>query len=244
MIEAGKIVGELLEVLRKSTFPGITTKELDRIAENYIIKNGAIPSFKGQKGFGRNVPDYPASICASVNDEIIHGIPGGRTLKEGDIVSIDVGAEYKGYHGDAARTFPVGNISKDAQRLIDVTRESFFTGIRKAVPGNRIFEISGAIQDYVESNGYTVVREFVGHGIGRELHEEPEVPNYRGRIKGPRLVAGMAIAVEPMVNEGTASIYLGKNNWTVYTADGKLSAHYENTIIITDGDPLLTTLIS
>ena len=242
MKAAGEIVGELLNLLEEKIIPGITTKELDRFAENYIIGRGAFPSFKGVPGY-RNAPDFPASICASVNDEVIHGIPGSRVLHEGDIISIDVGACYKGYHGDAARTFSVGKCSAEALRLITVTRDSFFKGIEKAVPGNRVIDVSGAIQDHAESNGYSLVREYTGHGIGRSLHEEPEVPNYRGRVRGIRFIPGVAIAVEPMVNAGAAAVTLCKDGWTVRTSDHSLSCHYENTIIVTDGEPLITTLV-
>ena len=242
MKSAGAIVGELLNLLSEKIVPGISLKELDKFAESYIIKNGAFPSFKGVPGF-RGAPPFPASVCASVNEEVIHGIPGNRVLKNGDILSIDVGACYKGYHGDAARTYAVGKCSDDASRLITVTRECFFKGIENAVPGKRVIDVSAAIQDHAESNGYSLVRDFTGHGIGRELHEEPEVPNYRGRVRGIMFVPGIAIAVEPMVNQGTERIVMGKDGWLVKTADGKLSAHYENTIIIADGEPIITTLI-
>ncbi len=242
MKSAGKIVGEVLELLKEKILPGISTKELDRIATSYIIKNGAFPSFKGQRGLSGAIP-FPASLCVSINDEVIHGIPGERTLKTGDIVSVDVGACYKGYHGDAARTYPVGECTPEALRLIAVTEQSFFEGIQKAVPGYRIIDVSGSIQDYAEGHGYSLVREFTGHGIGKELHEDPEVPNFRGRIKGHRLEPGVAIAVEPMVNAGKCGIRIAENRWTVLTADGSLSAHYENTVIVTEEEPLLTTLI-
>ncbi|HHT92115.1 MAG TPA: type I methionyl aminopeptidase [Clostridiaceae bacterium] len=241
MKTAGRIVFEVLELLKEKVEPGITTKELDRIATNYIIKCGAFPSFKGVKGSHRAKP-FPAAICTSINDEVIHGIPGNRVLKEGDIISIDVGALYNGYHGDAARTYPVGKCSEEALRLIEVTQNSFFEGIKKAYTGNRIIDISGNIQDYVEKNGFSVVREFTGHGIGKELHEGPEIPNYRSRIPGPRLVSGMSLAIEPMVNAGMSNIRMASDHWTVLTADGKFSAHYENTVIITDNEPILTTL--
>jgi len=184
---------------------------------------------------------YPSGICASVNNEVIHGIPGNRELKSGDIVSIDVGACYNGYHGDAARTFAVGKCSKEALKLIEVTKNSFFEGLKKAYPDNRIIDISGNIQDYVEQNGYSLVKEFTGHGIGKELHEDPEVPNYRTKVRGHKLIPGIAIAVEPMVNSGEGDIIIAEDNWTVLTLDGELSAHYENTVIITEGEPLLTT---
>lgn len=237
MREAGRITGETLNLIERELKPGITTGQLDKIAEEYIRAQGALPSFKGLYG-------YPASICASVNNEIIHGIPGNRVLKEGDIISIDTGAYINGFHGDAARTFAVGKISSDAQRLIDVTRESFFKGIKYAVNGNYLCELSAAIQDYVEANGFSVVRDYVGHGIGREMHEDPNVPNYRTGKKGPRLIKGMTIAVEPMVNAGTYKVRRLSDGWTVVTKDGSLSAHYENTVLITDGEPELLTLVN
>jgi len=242
MTIAGKIVAEVLELMKENIYVGISTQQLDIIAERYIIKNGAFPSFKGQKGFS-GASDYPATICASVNEEIIHGIPSDRILKVGDIISIDVGACYKGYHGDAARTFAVGDISEDAKKLIDVTKNSFFKGVQMAVTGNRIDDISYEIQKYAESFGYSLVREFTGHGVGKELHEEPEIPNYRTRIRGQRLSHGMALAIEPMVNQGLAAINIKSNKWTVVTADGKLSAHYENTVMVSNGEPLILTLL-
>ncbi len=240
MRKSGEILANALEKIKEAVKPGVTTLELDRIAEEYIRGNGAEPSFKG---YGSPVPgamDYPASICASVNDEVVHGIPGLRMLKKGDIISIDIGVYYKGYHSDAARTFPVGDISCEAKKLIDVTRESFYEGIKYAVGGKRVFDISAAIQDYVERNGYSVVRDYVGHGIGREMHEEPQIPNYRSRER-KRLEAGMTLAIEPMVNEGRYDVKLLDNKWTVVTADGSLSAHYENTIVVTGAEPVIIT---
>ena len=242
MRKAGEIVALAHEEIRKNVVPGVTTLELDRIAEEVIKKHNAIPSFKGYEGLPGAV-DFPASICASVNEEVVHGIPGARVLKEGDIISIDIGAYYNGYHGDAARTVPVGNISEEARRLIEVTKESFFKGMSKAVEGNRIIDISGAVEDYVKSHGYSVVRDYVGHGIGQEMHEDPSIPNYRTIFRGPRLERGMALAIEPMVNIGTYKIKILGNKWTVVTADGKLSAHYENTVAITDKDPLILTML-
>lgn len=243
MRKAGEVVALAHKKIEESIAPGITTEELDRIVEEVIRKNGAIPSFKGYRCPYPDGIDYPSSICASVNDEVVHGIPGLRELKDGDIISIDIGAYLNGFHGDAARTFAVGNISPEAQKLIDVTKQSFFEGIKNAVEGNRIIDISSAIESYVVSFGYSVVREYVGHGIGREMHEEPQIPNYRSRERGPRLQRGMTLAVEPMVNEGTYKVKLLNNKWTVVTADGKLSAHYENTIAITENEPVILTML-
>lgn len=233
---AGKVIANLFEVLEKVIKPGVTTLELDRIAEEFIIKNGCIPAFKGLYGF-------PASICASVNDEVVHGIPGLRKLQEGDIISIDLGANYKGYNADAARTFPVGEISDETKKLIEVTRESFFEGIKYAREGNRLSDISHAIQVYVESHGFSVVRDYVGHGIGRKMHEDPQIPNFGPPGKGPRLKRGMTLAIEPMVNAGHYSVRTLEDNWTVVTVDGSLSAHYENTIVITEGEPEILTIL-
>ena len=215
--------------------PGVTTKAIDRAVREYIVSQGAKPSFLGYNG-------YPGSACISVNEEVIHGIPGGRILQDGDIVSIDVGAYYKGFHGDCAATFPCGTISAEAQKLIDVTKQSFFEGIRFATQGHRVSDISHAIQTYVESNGFSVVRSFVGHGVGRQLHEEPEVPNFGKAGHGPRLLRGMTLAIEPMVNEGVYDVRVLGDGWTTVTADGKLSAHYENTVLITDGEPEILTV--
>ena len=215
--------------------PGVTTKAIDQAVHDFIVGQGAKPSFLNYNGF-------PASACISVNSTVIHGIPGGYVLREGDIVSIDVGAFYKGFHGDCAATFACGAISTEAQRLIDVTKQSFFEGMKFATKGNRVQDISHAIQTYVESNGFSIVRSFVGHGVGRQLHEEPEVPNFGHPGRGPRLVKGMTIAVEPMVNAGTHEVRVLKDGWTVQTADGKLSAHYENTVLITDGEPEILTV--
>ncbi|MBZ4663312.1 MAG: map [Caloramator sp.] len=235
MRKAGQIVAETLLILEEAIKPGITTKELDKIAEEYIISCGARPSFKGYHGF-------PATICASVNEEVVHGIPGERVLKEGDIISVDCGAFYKGFHGDAARTFPVGKVTPEAQRLIDVTRESFFEGIKYAKVGNRLGDISAAIQEYVEKNNFSVVRDYVGHGIGREMHEQPSVPNYGKSGRGMRLNKGLVLAIEPMVNMGTFAVKELDDGWTVVTYDGKLSAHYENTVAILDNGPEILTL--
>ena len=231
---AGRIAGGALCEGGRAVRPGITTAELDKIIRHYIERAGAKPSFLHYNG-------YPASACISVNDEVIHGIPGSRVLKEGDIVSIDVGAKYKGFHGDCANTFAVGEISEQAKRLIDVTRESFFAGIQNAKVGLRISDISNAVQQYAEERGYFVVRDYVGHGVGEQLHEEPEVPNFGNPGHGPRLLAGMTIAVEPMINQSTEKVRALSDGWTVVTKDGGLSAHYEHTILITPGEPELLT---
>ena len=234
MRAAGRIVAETFEVLRPNIVPGITTLELDKIAAEHIKKSGATCSFYNYSG-------YPGHICISVNDEVIHGIPGKRVLNDGDIVSVDVGACIEGYHGDAARTFAVGTILPEAQKLISITEESFFEGIKHAQPGYRLGDISANIQAIVEKNGFSVVRDYIGHGIGSALHEDPEVPNFGTEGRGPRLVPGMTIAVEPMVNIGTFKVNTLSDDWTVVTADGKLSAHFENTILITNnGAEILT----
>ena len=235
MRQAGKITAAARALAGAMVAPGVTTREIDRAVYRYIKSQGAEPSFLNYQG-------YPASVCISVNDEVIHGIPGSRVLREGDIVSVDVGAYKDGYHGDCAATYPCGQISAEAQRLIEVTRQSFFEGLRYAREGYRLPDLSGAIQRYVESNGFSVVRDYVGHGIGTEMHEAPEIPNYVDpRMGRPRFLRGMTIAVEPMVNAGTHRVRVMKDGWTVKTADGKLSAHYENSILITDGEPELLT---
>ena len=235
MRQACKITAAARALAGEMVRPGVTTREIDQAVREYIVAQGAKPSFLGYHGF-------PASTCISVNNTIIHGIPGGYVLKEGDIVSVDVGALYEGFHGDCAATFACGAISTEAQKLIDVTKQSFFEGIRFAKRGNRVQDISHAIQTYVESNGFSVVRSFVGHGVGRQLHEEPEVPNFGNPGRGPRLVPGMTLAIEPMVNEGVYDAKVLKDGWTTVTADGKLSAHYENTVLITDGEPEILTV--
>ena len=236
MKKAGRIVGETLLLLEKEIKPGVTTAELDRMAEEFITKHGAKPSFKGLYGF-------PSSLCISVNEQVIHGFPGAYVLREGDIVSIDCGAFLDGFHGDAARTFPVGNISVEAQRLIDITKESFFQGIKFAKEGNKLTDISYGIQSYVEAAGFSVVRDFVGHGIGRNVHEDPNVPNFGKSGRGPKLLEGMVLAIEPMVNIGTHKVKTLKDGWTVVTADSSLSAHYENTVAILSDGPEILTLI-
>ncbi len=231
---AGKITAAARALAREMVKPGVTTQQIDKAVFHFIREQGAIPSFLHYNG-------YPASVCISVNDEIIHGIPGKRVLREGDIVSVDVGAYIGGYHGDCAGTYPCGQVSDEALRLIRVTRDSFFEGLKFAREGYRLSDISHAVQTFVEANGYSVVREYVGHGIGRNMHEAPEVPNYGKPGHGPRLLRGMTLAVEPMVNAGTAAIKQMSDGWTVKTADGKYAAHYENTILITAGDPELLT---
>ena len=234
MRRAGKITAAARALARDMVKPGVTTQQIDKAVFEFIKSQGAVPSFLNYHG-------YPGSACISVNDEVIHGIPGKRVLKEGDIVSVDVGAYIGGFHGDCAGTYPCGQVSDEALDLIRVTQQSFFEGIRYAREGHRLGDISAAIQSYVESHGYSIVREYVGHGIGRTLHEAPEVPNFGTAGRGTRLLRGMTLAVEPMVNAGGAAILNMADGWTVKTADGKYSAHYENTILITDGEPELLT---
>ena len=235
MRQACKITAAARALAGEMVRPGVSTKAIDQAVHDYIVSQGAKPSFLNYNGF-------PASACISVNSTVIHGIPGGYILQEGDIVSIDVGAYYKGFHGDCAATFACGAISTEAQKLIDVTQQSFFEGMKFAKMGFRVQDISHAIQTYVESNGFSIVRSFVGHGVGRQLHEEPEVPNFGKPGRGARLVKGMTIAVEPMVNAGTHEVTVLRDGWTVKTVDGKLSAHYENTVLITDGEPEILTV--
>ena len=235
MRRAGQITAEALLVARDMVKPGITTKEIDFKIQRFIEKCGAKPSFLGYGGF-------PGSACISINDEVIHGIPSSKVfLKEGDIVKIDVGARFRGYNGDSARTYPVGKVSDEALRLIEVTRDSFYEAIKAARHGNRVGDIGCAVESFVISNGFSVVRKYVGHGVGAELHEEPEVPNFGNAGRGPRLYSGMTLAIEPMVNVGAADVRVKPDGWTVLTADGKLSAHYENSILITDQDAEILT---
>jgi methionyl aminopeptidase len=230
------IVAEVFEKLKGMIAPGVTTKELDRVAEEYIVLRGARPAFKGYRG-------YPATLCISVNEEVVHGIPSQRQLNAGDIVSLDVGVNLSGYFGDAAMTFPVGEVDSEAKRLLEVTEKALYIGIEKAMVGNRLYDISYAIQKWVESHGFSVVRDFVGHGIGRDLHEEPQIPNFGSPHQGPRLEKGMVFALEPMVNEGAYGVRVLSDGWTVVTADGKRSAHFEHTIVISDnGAEILSTL--
>lgn len=235
MKKACSIVKEVLEKVEKEIRPGITTKSIDNLAENIIVSRSAIPSFKNYRG-------YPATICASVNDVVVHGIPSDYVLKEGDIVSIDVGAYIDGFHGDAARTFMVGNCSDVARRLVDVTKESFFKGMEFAKSSCRLSDISHAIQSYVEDNGFEVIRDYYGHGIGRELHEDPTIPNYGKPNRGIRLRPGMVLAIEPMVVEKKYAVKTLEDGWTVVTEDGGLAAHYENTVAITTNGPEILTL--
>ena len=235
MRRAGKITAAARALAGEMVRPGVTTKQIDKAVHDFIVQQGARPSFLHYGGF-------PASACISVNNTVIHGIPGSRVLREGDIVSVDVGAYYRGFHGDCAATYPCGKISPEAQRLIDVTRQSFFQGLQFAKQGNRISDISHAIQTYVESNGYSVVRDFVGHGVGAQLHEEPEVRNFGAPGHGPRMLKGMTLAIEPMVNQGSYEVVVLRDKWTTVTADGSLSAHYENTVLITDGEPEILTV--
>ncbi len=236
MREAGRIVALAHQEIKSQIRPGITTKRIDQLVEEVIRDHGATPSFKGYNGF-------PGSVCVSVNDELVHGIPGDRVLQEGDIVSIDIGACYQGYHGDSAWTYPVGEISSEAKRLLEVTEASLYKGLAEAKPGERLGNISNAIQTFVEAAGFSIVREYVGHGIGQNLHEEPSVPNYGPRGRGLRLRPGMTLAIEPMVNQGSRYVRTLDDGWTVVTQDGALCAHFEHTIAITEnGHEILTTI--
>ena len=235
MRQACKITAAARALAGEMVRPGVSTGAIDKAVHDFIVKQGAKPSFLNYRGF-------PASTCISVNETVIHGIPGSYILRDGDIVSVDVGAFYKGFHGDCAATFPCGTISAEAERLIEVTKQSFFEGIRFARSGYRVSDISHAVQQHVESNGFSVVRAFVGHGVGAQLHEEPEVPNFGKPGRGPRLLPGMTLAIEPMVNAGVYDVRVLKDGWTVVTADGKRSAHYENTVLITDGEPEILTV--
>lgn len=237
MRESGRLLAIVHDELGKAIRPGISTKDIDELGEKLIRSFGCVPNFLNYQG-------YPASICISVNNEVVHGIPRrDHILQEGDIVSLDAGLIYKGYHSDAARTHAVGKISPEAEKLIKVTKQSFFEGIKMAKAGQHLFDISNAIDAYVTSFGYGIVRDLVGHGIGTKLHEEPQIPNFRQRRRGPRLEAGMTLAVEPMINMGTGDVEWLDDDWTVVTADGAYSAHYENTILITDSEPEILTLV-
>ena len=236
MRKAGRLVAESHELVRRHIKPGVTTKELDRLVEEFLRSRNAIPTFKGYNGF-------PFAICASVNEEVVHGFPSERELKEGDIVSVDIGASFEGYVGDGAKTYLVGEVDEEKKHLVEATRQSFYEGIKFARTSYRLSDISHAIQAYAESQGLSVVRDFVGHGVGKHMHEEPQVPNFGKPGKGPRLQEGMVLAIEPMINAGTYNVRVLENNWTVVTADGKPSAHYEHTVAITDGEPELLTII-
>lgn len=234
MRKAGRVVASTLEALKAAAQVGMTTGDLDELARQKIAEVGAIPSFKGYHGF-------PGHICASVNEEVVHGIPGNRVLKEGDILSVDLGAIVEGYHGDSAITFPIGSISSEIQLLLQVTEESLYKGIQAAIVGNRLGDVSNAIQTYVDSYRFGIVREFVGHGIGSQMHEDPKIPNYGPPHQGPLLKAGMTLAIEPMVNLGTPDVRILDDQWTVVTRDGKPSAHFEHTILITENGPEILT---
>jgi methionyl aminopeptidase len=234
MKEAGKIAAEAHKLVSEMIETGITTYMLDKEVEKFIRSKNAVPTFKGYQGF-------PASICSSINEEVVHGTPDEIKLEDGDILSVDIGVTYKGYVGDTAKTYPVGKVSKNAQKLIDVTRKSFYEGIKFAKEGYRLSDISHAIQKCVEEEGFSVVRDFVGHGVGKDMHEDPQIPNFGKPNKGPRLKKGMTFAIEPMVNEGSYHVQMLENNWTVVTRDRKLSAHYEHSIAITDGEPYILT---
>ena len=244
MRQAGNIVAKALDEIRRHTRPGVTTAELDLIAEDVLKRHNATPVFKGYPNQRENLPPFPAAITACVNEELVHGIPSkDRVLQEGDIFSVDCGAYFKGWVGDAATTVPVGTISEEAQRLLEVTERSLYVGIAEGKLGNRTQDISAAVQEYVEGHGYSVVREYTGHGVGRNMHEDPQVPNFGERGKGMRLKKGMTIALEPMVNVGTWKTELLADGWTVITADGKLSAHFEHSFAVTDGEPDILTLL-
>ena len=235
MKHAGKITAEALLVAKEVIRPGVSTKEIDQKIRRFIESSGAVPSFLGYGGF-------PGSACISINNEVIHGIPSAnKILREGDIVKVDVGARFRGYNGDSARTFPVGKVSDEALRLISVTEKSFYEAMKVAKAGNRVGDIGSAVENFVISNGFSVVKTYTGHGLGRELHEEPEIPNWGKAGRGARLYSGMTVAIEPMVNYGTEDVKVLNDRWTVVTCDGKLSAHYENSIAITDGDPIILT---
>ncbi|MEA5096812.1 MULTISPECIES: type I methionyl aminopeptidase [Sedimentibacter] len=236
MRKAGRLVAQSHELVRKYIKPGVTTKEIDQMVEDFLRSQNAIPTFKGYGGF-------PYSICASVNEEVVHGFPNSRKLIEGDIVSIDIGATFEGYVGDSAKTFLVGEVDDEKRRLVEATRQSFYEGIKYAKTSYRLSDISHAVQQYAESQGFSVVRDYVGHGVGKDMHESPQIPNFGRPGKGPRLQVGMVLAIEPMINAGTYNVKVLDNNWTVVTTDGKPSAHYEHTVAITDGEPELLTVL-
>lgn len=235
MREAGRVTARALDAVSSAVRPGVTTADLDAIAEDVIVKAGARPAFKGYHGF-------PATLCTSVNDQVVHGIPGGRVLREGEIVSVDCGAIVDGYYGDCARTFPVGQVSAEATRLMDVTRRSLEAGIARCRPGMRLYDVSAAVQEVAEAAGFSVVREYVGHGIGRSMHEDPQVPNYGKAGTGPTLRTGMVLAIEPMINAGAPDVRSLDDGWTVVTLDGAMSAHFEHTVAVTEDGPLVLTV--
>lgn len=235
MRDAGQIVGRTIEELKKAIAPGVTTLELDRIAEQYIRRSGAIPAFKGYNGF-------PANICTSLNEQVVHGIPGSRQLKDGDVISLDIGTKLNNYYGDAAITVPVGEVDAQLTKLLSVTEQALKKGIEQAVRGKRLSDISHAVQVHAESHGYGVVRDYVGHGIGQRMHEDPQIPNYGAPGRGPLLKSGMTLAIEPMINLGTPDVDVLTDDWTVVTADRKVSAHFEHTVAVTDGEPQILTL--
>ena len=244
MREAGRVTALTHKAIEEAIKPGMTTAEIDQIAEKTMKKYGAISAEKGYDPRIKGVPPYPAATCISINDEVIHGVPSSkRYIKDGDIVSVDLVALKNGYNGDAARTYMVGNVSKEAKRLVEVTKQAFFEGIKYAKKGNRIGDVSHAIGEYIKSQGYSVVREFEGHGIGRDMHEEPEIPNYGRAGRGIRLEPGMTLAIEPMVIQGKPDIWELEDGWTIVTQDGSLAAHYENTILITENEPELLTIL-
>ena len=234
--KAGRLVAQSHELVRKNIKPGVTTKELDRLVDDFLKSQNAIPTFKGYNGF-------PFSICASVNEEVVHGFPSDRELREGDIISVDIGATFEGYVGDSAKTFLVGEVDEEKKHLVEATKQCFYEGIKYAKASYRLSDISHAIQAYAESQGLSVVRDYVGHGVGKKMHESPQVPNFGKPNKGPRLQEGMVLAIEPMINAGVYNVKVLENNWTVVTVDGKPSAHYEHTVAITDGEPELLTVI-
>ena len=236
MKKAGRLVAQAHELVRSNIKPGVTTKELDRLVEEFLRSQNAIPTFKGYNGF-------PFSICASVNEEVVNGFPSERKLVEGDFISVDIGATFEGYVGDSAKTFFVGEVDDEKRRLVEATKQSFYEGIKFATTNYRLSDISHAIQSYAESKGFSVVRDFVGHGVGRNMHESPQIPNFGRPGKGPRLQEGMVLAIEPMINAGVYNVKILDNDWTVVTTDGKPSAHYEHTIAITDGEPMLLTVL-
>ena len=240
--ESSRLVAETLQLLKRNVRPGVSTKELDQIAEDYILSNNGIAAFKGYSQGGGSI-NYPGAICASIDDQVVHGIPGNRILKEGEIISLDVGVKKSGYYGDAALTVAVGNISEEKQKLMDVTEKSLYLGIEQAIENNKVHDISAAVQEYVEANGFSVVRDLCGHGVGKHLHEDPSIPNFGKQGTGPKLKNGMTIAIEPMVNLGRCEVKTLFDGWTVIATDGLASAHFEHTILISNGQPEILTVV-